>query len=70
MLNESVLHRDIKPSNFLISSFYDEPIIIDFGISIEAETNRELFSYESIIRGTKDYMAPELLSIYLSDSSI
>ncbi|MCB0052902.1 MAG: serine/threonine protein kinase [Rhodobiaceae bacterium] len=50
-----VVHRDIKPENVLVRAD-GSPVIVDFGLAgIEGESEGDT------LRGTRDYMAPELL---------
>jgi len=51
-----VIHRDIKPSNILLTSDR-KPKILDFGISLDSGTLRELKG--NVYQGTPAYSAPE-----------
>ncbi|MCC0016709.1 MAG: serine/threonine protein kinase [Rhodobiaceae bacterium] len=50
-----VVHRDIKPENVLVRAD-GSPVIVDFGLAGNAGE-----SEGDTLRGTRDYMAPELL---------
>ena len=52
-----IIHRDIKPSNIFVSPF-GEYKLGDFGISKEVERTNATLSQ----KGTKSYMAPEMIS--------
>jgi serine/threonine protein kinase len=61
---KGIIHRDIKPSNILVSAQDDKatPKIIDFGVAkaIAAPlTERTLFTEDSHLLGTPEYMSPE-----------
>ncbi|MHC4388143.1 MAG: tetratricopeptide repeat protein [Planctomycetota bacterium] len=61
---KGIIHRDIKPSNILVSTQDDKatPKIIDFGVAkaIAAPlTERTLFTEDSHLLGTPEYMSPE-----------
>ena len=61
---KGIIHRDIKPSNILISAENDRPIpkIIDFGVAkaiSQPLTERTLFTEDSHLLGTPEYMSPE-----------
>ena len=53
---EKLIHRDIKPANIFVSDF-GEYKIGDFGISREIESTSVTLSQ----KGTKNYMAPEIV---------
>ena len=53
---EKLIHRDIKPDNIFVSDF-GEYKIGDFGISREIESTSVTLSQ----KGTKNYMAPEIV---------
>ena len=53
--NQSIMHRDIKPGNILVSN---EGIkLIDFGFATRVDPN----NLPTIIMGTPDYVAPEII---------
>jgi len=61
---KGIIHRDIKPSNILVSAENDQPIpkIIDFGVAkaiSQPLTERTLFTEDSHLLGTPEYMSPE-----------
>jgi serine/threonine protein kinase len=52
-----VIHRDLKPSNVLLAP--DGPRVIDFGISVAAETSP--LTRTGLLIGSPGYMSPEQL---------
>ena len=61
---KGIIHRDIKPSNILVSAENDQPApkIIDFGVAkaiSQPLTERTLFTEDSQLLGTPEYMSPE-----------
>lgn len=61
---KGIIHRDIKPSNILVSTEGDKaiPKIIDFGVAKAVSqplTERTLFTEDSQLLGTPEYMSPE-----------
>jgi len=61
---KGIIHRDIKPSNILIVVQEDQaiPKIIDFGVAkaiSQPLTERTLFTEDSQLLGTPEYMSPE-----------
>ena len=65
---KGVIHRDLKPSNILVSMRDNQaaPKIIDFGIAkalSQLLTERTLFTEDSRLLGTPEYMSPEQAEI-------
>ena len=61
---KGIIHRDVKPSNILVSTENDQPApkIIDFGVAkaiSQPLTERTLFTEDSQLIGTPEYMSPE-----------
>ncbi|MHC4521328.1 MAG: WD40 repeat domain-containing serine/threonine protein kinase, partial [Planctomycetota bacterium] len=61
---KGIIHRDIKPSNVLVSTEGDIaiPKIIDFGVAKaigQPLTERTLFTEDTQLLGTPEYMSPE-----------
>jgi len=61
---KGIIHRDIKPSNILVVVQEDQaiPKIIDFGVAkaiAQPLTERTLFTEDSQLLGTPEYMSPE-----------
>ena len=61
---KGIIHRDIKPSNILVCTEGDKaiPKIIDFGVAKATAaplTERTLFTEDSQLLGTPEYMSPE-----------
>jgi len=61
---KGIIHRDIKPSNILVSTVDDQviPKIIDFGVAkavTQPLTEQTLFTEDSQLLGTPEYMSPE-----------
>lgn len=63
-----VIHRDIKPSNMLLS-VYGDLKVVDFGIARGEFSGREAHT-ESVVLGSRPYMAPERLDGILDDPSV
>ena len=69
---KGIIHRDLKPSNILVSTEDDEaiPKIIDFGIAkaiSQPLTERTLFTEDSHLLGTPEYMSPEQADMATED---
>jgi len=61
---KGIIHRDLKPSNILVLSEQDKaiPKIIDFGVAKALShplTDQTLFTVETQLLGTPEYMSPE-----------
>jgi serine/threonine protein kinase/tetratricopeptide (TPR) repeat protein len=69
---KGIIHRDIKPSNILVSTENDRaiPKIIDFGVAKAVGrplTDRTLFTEDSQLLGTPEYMSPEQADMATED---
>jgi len=69
---KGIIHRDIKPSNILVSTESDRaiPKIIDFGVAkaiSQPLTERTLFTEDSQLIGTPEYMSPEQAEMAAED---
>lgn len=53
-----IIYRDLKPSNIMLKS-EDEIVLVDFGI---ARTFKEQSDSDTVVLGSRGYMAPELLN--------
>lgn len=53
--DQGVVHRDIKPENILMNG--ENPVIVDFGIA--SETNTQRLTQTGSMIGTVSYMSPE-----------
>jgi len=61
---KGIIHRDLKPSNILVAAEGDKaiPKIIDFGVAKAVSqplTEQTLFTEDSQLLGTPEYMSPE-----------
>jgi len=69
---KGIIHRDIKPSNILVAAENDQPTttIIDFGVAkaiSQPLTERTLFTEDSQLLGTPEYMSPEQADMVSED---
>jgi serine/threonine protein kinase len=69
---KGIIHRDIKPSNILVSVENDRPTpkIIDFGVAKAIGrplTDRTVFTEDSHLLGTPEYMSPEQADMATED---
>jgi serine/threonine protein kinase len=69
---KGIIHRDLKPSNILVSAEGDRAAakIIDFGVAKAMATpltERTLFSEDSQLLGTPEYMSPEQADVASED---
>ncbi len=53
-----VVHRDVKPENVLITP-EGEPVLIDFGLARDLDSDSESLTRSGDVLGTPVYMAPE-----------
>ena len=69
---KGIIHRDIKPSNILVSVENNRPVpkIIDFGVAKATGrplTERTVFTEDSLLLGTPEYMSPEQVDMAKED---
>jgi len=55
-----LVHRDIKPGNIMVTRDH-EPVILDFGLAREVESDQSRLTGSGQLVGTPAYMAPEQL---------
>lgn len=53
-----VVHRDLKPANIVVTAG-GEPVLLDFGLARDLESDAASLTNTGEIFGTPDYMAPE-----------
>ncbi|XP_057828701.1 G-type lectin S-receptor-like serine/threonine-protein kinase SD2-5 [Cryptomeria japonica] len=63
---QRIIHFDIKPQNILLDENFNAKVS-DFGLA--KLTNREQSEVITMLRGTPGYMAPELLSMHISEKA-
>ncbi|WP_166831906.1 serine/threonine-protein kinase [Thalassoroseus pseudoceratinae] len=56
---EGVVHRDLKPENILLDRRTRRPMIADFGLAKQTNTNSSLQTQDGSLLGTPAYMSPE-----------
>lgn len=59
---EGLIHRDLKPANVMVQRSEDgrfKPIVVDFGLVWEVETENESMTQVGQVLGTPPYLAPE-----------
>jgi serine/threonine protein kinase len=54
-----IVHRDLKPANILLDAATRRPLIADFGLALELESDGERLTRSGASVGTPDYMSPE-----------
>ena len=54
-----IVHRDLKPANVLLEAATGHPLIADFGLALELESDEERLTRSGASVGTPDYMSPE-----------
>src|SRR5207248_1521976 len=56
--SKGIVHRDIKPANIMVRS-NGEPVVMDFGLAKDYDSNSVKLSMTGNIMGTPSYMSPE-----------
>ena len=56
-----VVHRDVKPGNIMVTP-NGRPVLLDFGLARDAETDMPTLTATGTVLGTPTYMAPEQLT--------
>lgn len=59
--DQNIIHRDLKSSNVMLTSS-GEPVLIDFGSSLDALSHGERLTPNGLAIGTPHYMAPEQIT--------
>ena len=57
---QGLLHRDLKPENVMIGR-EGAPVLVDYGLAELGVLSRATLNVSDEMRGTPDYMAPEIL---------
>ncbi len=58
--SKGIYHRDLKPQNILISKQNGEPKLIDFGLVLFTEQNKDVIKTQGLsLSGTPLYMSPD-----------
>ncbi len=53
-----IIHRDVKPGNIMITA-NDEPVILDFGLARDCDSEIDALTQTGDVFGTPAYMSPE-----------
>ncbi|MBL8900830.1 MAG: tetratricopeptide repeat protein, partial [Planctomycetes bacterium] len=61
-----VVHRDLKPANIVVTAS-GQPVLLDFGLARDLESDASSLTHTGEIFGTPDYMAPEQVSGKIAD---
>ncbi|MGE3171375.1 MAG: protein kinase [Planctomycetota bacterium] len=56
-----IVHRDIKPANIMVTQ-QDEPVVMDFGLAWDADSEFPSLTRTGDLLGTPPYMSPEQLT--------
>ncbi|MBK9385671.1 MAG: protein kinase [Planctomycetes bacterium] len=61
-----VVHRDLKPANIVVTAS-GQPVLLDFGLARDLESDASSLTHTGEIFGTPDYMAPEQVNGKIAD---